>query len=1059
MSEAKGIQVQDTTRVKNMMVEDDVKSASLTLNNQNFATNNNNISAGMDGTTTTTNDRMDFGENVKLNAGKTITGDAANFTSVDLDGGNLATQLTKMSENATNIANNTTKINENLVQRISNDNDIASNSNRTTQNANRIVSNESSMNGHDVSVQSNSTRTNTNTSNITSNTDRMSTNESGMNTIKTDVATNTTNIGNNATNVSNDATNVGSNATNVDNTGTKMDHFTVNPANINVTNKDFLVNELPTGATAGTTNIQLGTNGDVISKKLQSDDAIDANDLTTKSMNVETTSQKQTDGTHKSFDLNNLTTTTNNTTTTNADDLVNETNNSAPLFVDAKSVHMNGNLSLNHNTMENIKGLEFATTQSPSMSCTLNDETMQINKNSLPSAIIPSSASDTKMKAKEIEGADGEFTNLCLDGSTFDPSTSSAGTTSGIASDGMNGLTFSTKSEFEKKLTTLSDCDLSNEMTNDATNGLAITGNESTFEKLTLKNVVGLLENLPCTAELSDHVDSTQNNVPSTPDALHNKNVDVFERLIVRQPDPNGAFGTDVHQNSGDDCTGSTSTICTKNGTSITESGERFQANFALPVQMSRWMSFDQLNDFSSQPQEIALIGSDNNSTWEHIQDHAFATERTVGDAFVHFPMTTSIDDFKSKVPSSTTNAIQTTAIQGTSVNGGVCVDKTIQTTNFCKHHRWIVEKMEQFDHWSINELELFGHEKKIVDVGSKTTELMTQVSVLETKLNPMTSSSDPNEHQFSSSIFVNGLRSTTQPQSDGIHSGKDINNASSTEMVSSTCCIDFVHPPGSDCTNRILSNGDGVHFAGDAHVNDVKIGGVLTLDDSIQKNDTKTECGDVGDTTNHHGSSHHFCGPATNHLQDTQVIVNNGSLKTENVVLKRDDNNTFHINANNQPAFVTTGTHSTQNGSLAVEGILKMKNDFDEPPISSALNIQAHQNDWISFSVGTEEKANAKWDGTNPNFSVKDAKFRVNDMDALDEISKLKNRVGASEANAGLTPGEDGNLHADGVPLTKNHVTNVPILNLPGVSDDMRPFFQICCEFQFQHLQDSQKG
>eukprot|EP00466_Bigelowiella_natans_P009936 jgi/Bigna1/144143/aug1.84_g18851 len=346
--EAKGIQVQDAIGVKNMMVEDDIKSASLALNNQNFTTNNNNISAGIDGITTTTNDRIDFSKNIQLNAGKTITADTANFTSINLDGNNLATQLTKIS--------------------------------------------------------------------------------------------------------------------------TKIDHFTINPTNINITNKDFLVNELPTGATTGTTNIQLKTNGDVISKKLQSDNIINTNNLTTKSINVETISQKQTDGTYKSFDLNNLTTTTNNTTTTNADNLINDTNNSAPLFVDTKSVHMNRNLSLNHNTIENLKGLEFTTTQSPSISYTLNDETMQINKNSLPSTIILSSASDTKIKAKEIEGVDGKFTNLYLNGSIFNPSTSS-GTISGITSDSINGLTFSTKSKFEKKLTTLSDYNLSNKITNDATNG------------------------------------------------------------------------------------------------------------------------------------------------------------------------------------------------------------------------------------------------------------------------------------------------------------------------------------------------------------------------------------------------------------------------------------------------------------------------------------------------------------------------------------------------------------------------------------------------------------
>mmetsp|Transcript_41591 Transcript_41591/g.67568 ORF Transcript_41591/g.67568 Transcript_41591/m.67568 type:complete len:172 (-) Transcript_41591:531-1046(-) len=153
-------------------------------------------------------------------------------------------------------------------------------------------------------------------------------------------------------------------------------------------------------------------------------------------------------------------------------------------------------------------------------------------------------------------------------------------------------------------------------------------------------------------------------------------------------------------------------------------------------------------------------------------------------------------------------------------------------------------------------------------------------------------------------------------------------------------------------------------------------------------------------------------------------------------MVLERDNDNTFHINANNQPAFAITGTHSTQNGSLAVEGIVETKNDFNEPPVSGASNVQARQNEWISFSVGTEEKANVMWDGTNLNFSVKDAKFKVNGMDVLDEISELRNRALESEKRTGSPEGEDGDLHSDlsgQVKTNENFGPGEPFIELPG--------------------------
>eukprot|EP00466_Bigelowiella_natans_P004852 jgi/Bigna1/81046/fgenesh1_pg.77_\ len=300
-----------------------------------------------------------------------------------------------------------------------------------------------------------------------------------------------------------------------------------------------------------------------------------------------------------------------------------------------------------------------------------------------------------------------------------------------------------------------------------------------------------------------------------------------------------------------------------------------------------------------------------------------------------------------------------------------------------------------------------------------------SRISTLETKTLPISLSMPsippvPLEHQFATSIYVNGVRSTTVPHNDGVYIGKDTNNASSVEMVSEICYIDFIHLPG------------------DTHMNNVK-------GNSIQKNNTKTEYGDIGDTINHYGSLHYFYGPTTNHLQDTQVIIKNGSLKIENIVLERDDNNIFHINTNNQPAFVITGTHSIQNGSLAVEGIVKIKNDFNEPPISSALNIQARQNKWISFSVGTEEKANVMWDGTNLNFSVKDAKFKVNGIDVLDEISKLRNRVLELEKRTGSPQGEDGDLYSNlsgQVKINKNFGPGEPFIELPGVDNIVRSFF-----------------
>lgn len=924
--EAKEIKVEETLKVKNLIVEDNIKSSSFTLNNQNFTTNNNSISSGIDGISSTVNDRIDFSKNIKLDTGKSITGDNAILKNVNLNGVNVSTKLSEIDTNLLKINSNTTKINQNEAERINNDNDILNNSNRITQNTNKILTNETNISNNLLSIQSNSTKSNNNNSkieqntiNISNNINSISNNKTSIDANVTTINNNTTTINNNTTSINNNTTSINTNSSNIQNIGNKIDNFTINPTNINITNKDFFVNDLPSGNSSnvtGTTNIQLKTNGDIISKKLNSENIINTNNLTTKSINVETLSQKQSDGTYKSFDLNNLSTTNNNNpTTSNADNLISSTDNTKPIyvkdnieinknlilgssvvnstnlsyysnnntysfdgsnFVELKDVairnnttgprtysfdfrlnpipkgvytlatighldnlttgdrneiilstiHNSGttgqiifltkdggfkertdarlltihdgnqhnitiiiqsqtvtfyldgtlyasplefnsaneikcepsgillgthernsnerfngyilkfelfdvaltssqiqtrynNIPIINNDVKFLRNLQF-TKNNPSIDFLYDDEVFQLN-NGTSSQILLSGSKNTKIKAKEIEGNTGKFTNLTLNGNVFDPSTFKANI-DGITSDSINGITFSEKSKFEKKLTTLSDYNLSNKIINDTTNGLVITANDATLDKLNLKNLVGLLENLPYTAELSNYVDLTQNfNIPSTPDILYNKNVDVFERLIVRQPDPNNsAFGTHVYQNSGDDYIGSTSTVYTKNGTSITESGEYFQANFTLPVQISRWILFNQLNDFSSQPQEIVLVGSNNNQTWEHIQDYSFTTQRIVGDTFVHYEITTGIDDFKTKVPLSTINTISTSTVQGTSVNGRVYIDKTIQTTNFYKHYRWIVKKVEAFNYWSINELELFGLEKKTVDVAVK---------------------------------------------------------------------------------------------------------------------------------------------------------------------------------------------------------------------------------------------------------------------------------------------------------------------------------------------------
>ena len=182
---------------------------------------------------------------------------------------------------------------------------------------------------------------------------------------------------------------------------------------------------------------------------------------------------------------------------------------------------------------------------------------------------------------------------------------------------------------------------------------------------------------------------------------------------------------------------------------------------------------------------------------------------------------------------------------------------------------------------------------EKLNTMNNQSTSLESRISTLETKTLPISLSMPsippvPLEHQFATSIYVNGVRSTTVPHNDGVYIGKDTNNASSVEMVSEICYIDFIHLPGSDYTNRILSNSDGIHFTGDTHMNNVKIG------NSIQKNNTKTEYGGIGETIKHYGNLHYFYGNTTNYLQDTQVIIKNGSLKIENIVLERDDNNSL---------------------------------------------------------------------------------------------------------------------------------------------------------------------
>lgn len=117
-----------------------------------------------------------------------------------------------------------------------------------------------------------------------------------------------------------------------------------------------------------------------------------------------------------------------------------------------------------------------------------------------------------------------------------------------------------------------------------------------------------------------------------------------------------------------------------------------------------------------------------------------------------------------------------------------------------------------------------------LTNTNKNITEEVNKIEDMKTKLDPITLSTNPNEHQFTSSIFVNGLRSATEPHNDGIYLGKDIYDSSSIEMVSDTCYIDFVHQTGTDYTNRFLSNNQGIHITGDLHLTNLKLAGDLFL-------------------------------------------------------------------------------------------------------------------------------------------------------------------------------------------------------------------------------------
>ena len=460
-----------------LTIQNTITCPAIEINGVNLTTNSSGaISNGIDGITSSS-DKINFSKNIETShniTGNNIISTELTADIFTLNGINVASKLTDVDHNKTSIDNNvistsnnttvigtnTAKINNNLSKIEINTPIIVSNEVKINANVSSIANNSSGVASNLLAIDANTAKIDTNTTNIAGNTTKMTALQSDVNTNANSMSINTTNISNNNTSINQ--------------LGTKLDNFTIGDTYVSIS-KDLYVDDPATSSR----KISLQKNsGKITSSQLLTDNMISNNTIITNILTLNTLKQNK-NGVITTIDLENIGTNITPVTVTNP--LISDTDINAPLYIDgdnlksSKHINLKGDYGIN-----NCKHLHFA--GSSIIHYNTGNEIFNLTSGNGNSTLEFLTTKESKVKAKNIEGVQGTFDKIILNGielvntGGIRPSTTIEGEefkikaptesqyTTFITYNAIEGLVYPIQSKFKETLMTVKNFNLSNKI-------------------------------------------------------------------------------------------------------------------------------------------------------------------------------------------------------------------------------------------------------------------------------------------------------------------------------------------------------------------------------------------------------------------------------------------------------------------------------------------------------------------------------------------------------------------------------------------------------------------
>lgn len=286
---------------------------------------------------------------------------SSNATAINTNTGNISTNISSIGTNATNITNNATAIAGNTSNITTNATNIATNTTNITTNTGNIATNTTDIAGNTSDITTNASNITTNTTNIATNTTDIATNVSAITQNTTDIGTNTTNIATNASNISTNTASISTNATGISTNATNIagNSSSISTNATNITNNSNSISANTTNISTNATNI---ASNDTDISALQTDVSANTTNISTNATNIAS------NDTDISTNAGNISTNTTNIGTNTSNISTNTSNISSNTTAIAGKVSRTGDTGMTGNyettgTITATNGLKVTTNQ------------------------------------------------------------------------------------------------------------------------------------------------------------------------------------------------------------------------------------------------------------------------------------------------------------------------------------------------------------------------------------------------------------------------------------------------------------------------------------------------------------------------------------------------------------------------------------------------------------------------------------------------------------------------------------------------------------------------